>query len=104
MGKSTSGPDEIDVMAMMAALSALHSGRVELIMSLDGTGFVPLAKVLVVMNFDVLAGSSLPPQVAVECIWPCETHKKLWACVYNGLHVLDHAISKVYSQEELWKV
>lgn len=104
MGKYTNGPDEIDVMSMMAALSALHSGHVDLNMSLDGNGFVPLAVVRIVMHFDVLPGSSLPPEVAVESKWPCKAHKTLWACVYNGLHVLDHEVSKVYNQEQLWKV
>jgi hypothetical protein len=97
------GPDEIDVMSMMAALSALHSGRVDLIMSLDGTGFVSTAVTRITMHFDVLPGSSLPPEVAVECAWPCKAHKTLWACIYNGLHVLDHEIGKMYSQGELWE-
>lgn len=103
MGKSESGPDEIDVMSMMAALSALHSGLVDLSVRLDGTGFVPVAKVRMTMHFDVLPGSSLPPEVAVECTWPCASHKTLWACVYNGLHVLDHEIGKMYNQSELWE-
>jgi hypothetical protein len=103
MGKSSNGPDEVDVVSMMAALSALHSGRVDLTMSLDGTGFVPTAVVRATMHFDVLPGSSLPPEVAVESKWPCDRHQHLWACVYHGLHQLDFQISKVYKQEELWR-
>jgi len=102
MGKSMSGPDETDVISMMAALSALHSGRVELTVSLDGSGFVPFAVTRATMYFDVLPGSSLPPKVEVEGKWPCNAHQTWFACVYDGLHRLDYAISRVYSQEELW--
>lgn len=103
MGKRMSGPDETDVISMMAALSALHSGHVELIVSLDGLGFVPRAKTRIVMKFDVLPGSSLPASVEVEGFWPCQTHQEWYSCLYDGLHRLDYAISEVYSQEELWE-
>jgi len=104
MGKSLSGPDETDVIAMMAALSALHSGKVDLTMRIDPHGYVPFAVVDIVMHFDVLPGSAIPAEVGVSAEWPCNTHTTLWACLYAGLHRLDYEISKVYSQESLWGI
>jgi len=103
MGKSMRGPDETDVIGMMTALSALHSGHVEVKLCLGGLGFSPFVMVNCLMLFDVLPGSSLPNQVAVEGSWPCSEHHELWAHIYGELHRLDYAISKAYNQEELWK-
>lgn len=100
--KSSTGPDETDVISMMAALAALHSGRVELTMRLGGTGFVPTSETDIMMHFDVLPGSSIPATVKVTAKWPCNTHRTLWACLYAGLHQLDHEISFVYEQQGFW--
>lgn len=102
MGKSTSGPDEIDVLSMMTAMQTLHSGRVELVVSLAGPGFSIGANTALRMYFDVLPGSSLPPIVEVSKPWPCADHRTLLAHLYAGLYQLDFEISKVYRQETLW--
>lgn len=102
MGKSLSGPDEIDVIAMMMAMGSLHSGRVELSVSPSGNGFVPHATTRCRILFDVLPGSALPAVVEVMEHWPCKDHNSLWAHLYAGLYALDLEISKVYQQEKLW--
>lgn len=102
VGKSMSGPDEIDVIAMAKAIGSLHSGHVELIVRPSGTGFSPSAGVICRITFDVLPGSALPSSVEVKSTWPCEAHRTLAAHLYDGLYRLDFAISKVYKNEELW--
>lgn len=102
MGKSTTGPDEIDVLAMMTAMQALHSGRVEFVVSLGGPGFSITANTELRMRFDVLPGSALPPEVVVSKPWPCPDHRTLLAHLYAGLYELDYQISRVYRQETLW--
>lgn len=102
MGKSTSGPDEIDVLAMMTAMQALHSARVELTVKLGGPGFNISAETELRAVFDVLPGSSLPREVKVSKPWPCRDHRTLLSHLYAGLYELDFQISKVYKQETLW--
>lgn len=99
--RSTSGPDEIDVMAMIQALQAVHTGRVEFIVRPDGIGFSPSVVVICRATFDVLDGSALPKQVEVENAWPCNEHATLWAHIYDGLHRLDSAIARAYEQMKL---
>jgi hypothetical protein len=55
------------------------------------------------MLFDVLPGSSLPESVISRGAWPCDKHATLAAHAFSLLYDLDHEISKVYKQEELWK-
>lgn len=102
MGKSLSGPDAIDVMAMMMAMGTLHSGHVEVRLVLRGTGLTPSVMVQCLMCFDVLPGSALPPQVVSEAPWPCGEHKELLSHIYAGLHRLDYEVSQVYKNEALW--
>jgi hypothetical protein len=102
MGKSTSGPDETDVIGMMMAIGSLHSGHVELNVRQDGIGFSPSVVTSCQMHFNVLPGSSLPEIVGVEGKWPCPEHQTLWAHLYDGLYKLDFAISQVYQNEKLW--
>lgn len=103
MGKSMTGPDGIDIAAMMMAVGSLHSGRVEVTISPAGTGGAPCVKVTCVMTFDVLPGSSLPATVEVTSDWPCVAHRDLDAHIYHGLHKLDYAISDIYKQESYWQ-
>lgn len=103
MGKSTSGPDWIDIEAMMRAMSALHSGRVGVTILPDGIGSSGGLSISCSMMFDVLPGSSLPQIVSTESTWPCNGHANLPGHVYGGLHRLDYEISKVYQNEALWK-
>lgn len=103
MGKSTSGPDWIDVEMMMRAMSSLHSGHVGFTVLPNGTGSGGGLSVMCQIAFELLPGSSLPEHVGTESTWPCNSHAELAAHVYAGLHKLDFEISKVYNQESLWK-
>lgn len=103
MGKSMSGPDWTDVEMMMRSLSALHSAHVGFTVLPRGTGSTGGLSVACQAMFDLLPGSSLPATVGTESSWPCVDHADLAAHVFAGLHALDFEISKVYSNEELWK-
>lgn len=103
MGKSTDGPDWIDVEMMMRALSALHSGRAGVTVLPVGIGSTGGLSVACSMMFDVLPGSALPPMVSTTSEWPCNSHATFAGHVFAGLHALDFEISKVYKNEELWK-
>jgi hypothetical protein len=102
MGKPTNGPDEVDVMTMMRAMGALHSGRVSVLFTPRGIGSDTTVDVVASMEFDVLPGSSLPPLVSSIAPWPCKTCKSFWGHVYNGLYTLDQKIGEVYEQKDMW--
>lgn len=101
MRKFTSGPDEIDVMAMIQAISAVHSGRVEVVLQQGGIGFVPRVEVICRATFDVLDGSQLPESVEVQNGYPCAEHSGMWSHIYDGLYRLDAAIQAAYEQAKL---
>lgn len=101
MGKSTNGPDEWDVMAMLTALQSVHDGRVELSVSPAGPGFGPQVVVTCRATFDALPGSRLPTEVMVSNAWPCKSHRTMWAHIYDGLYRLDAAIQAAYEQAQL---
>lgn len=99
----TTGPDWIDVEMLMRAIGAVHSAHVALIVSPSGTGASGGVDVAASALFDLLPGSSLPENVAVNKGWPCTSHRTLAAHAFALLHELDYAIGKVYQQESLWK-
>jgi hypothetical protein len=99
--KFTTGPDEIDVMAMIQAISTVHSGRVEVVLQQAGIGFTPRVAVICRATFDVLDGSHLPVEVKVENGYPCAEHSGIWSHIYDGLYRLDAAIQAAYEQAEL---
>jgi len=99
--RHSNGPDEIDVIALLTAIQAVHEGRVEIVLRRNGIGFSPSVVVACQATFAVLDGSTLPEQVVVENGWPCSEHATLWAHIYDGLHRLDAAIQKAYEQMEL---
>lgn len=101
--ESTSGPDWMDVIGMMNALSALHSGRVEVIVSLDGIGLSTTVVVTAQITYELLPGSSLPPVVKVARNYPDKDSKTYAAFVYGLLYTLDYEISKTYKNEKLWE-
>lgn len=103
MGKSTNGPDWIDVEMMLRSLSALHSGRAGVTVLPAGTGSTGGLSVACSMMFDLLPGSSLPRIVTTEHTWPCNQHADFAAHVFAGLQQLDFEISKAYNNEELWR-
>jgi hypothetical protein len=102
LGKFSSNLDEIDAIAMMRALGAIHEGRAELIISPLGDGSNTGVVCKFRMNFDVLPDSQLPSIVEVSQPWPCKVCKSFWGHVYNGLYALDVAIGGRYSQDELF--
>lgn len=101
--QSSNGPDWMDVEGLMRAIAVLHSGSVAVIVSPDGIGGSGGLDVAASMLFDVLPGSSLPESVISRGAWPCDKHATLAAHAFSLLYDLDHEISKVYKQEELWK-
>jgi|SRR5215207_4391619 len=103
MGKSTIGPDWIDIETMSRAMSALHSGHVGVTILPRGIGASGGLSISCSIMFDVLPGSSLPPVVSTESSWPCNEHLTVESHIFAGLHRLDFEISKVYKNEDLWK-
>lgn len=101
--KSTSGPDWIDVEAMMRSMEAVHSGHVAVIISPDGIGSTGGVDVATSIIFNVLPGSSLPTSVVTHSVFPCNTHSTLAQHAYEGLHRLDFEIGQTYKNEALWK-
>jgi len=99
--KSTTGPDELDVMSLMKAMQTIHDGAVELIVRSPGTGFTPFVSVVCRATFDVLDGSRLPKMVEVENQYPCGKHETMMAHIFDGLYRLDSAIQRAYEQLEL---
>ena len=100
---SSNGPDWMDVMGMMLAISSLHSGNVALIITPGGIGVDGGLDVAGSMLFDVLPGSSLPDSVIARSGWPCDKHVTLASHALSVLYELDHEISKVYKNENLWR-
>lgn len=100
--KSTNGPDWIDLRAMMVAIGALHSAKVEVIVSPLGTGSTGSVVVECAAHFDLLPGSSLPETVVVKGEWPTAKASGVTDLAYNLLWKLDYEISQVYKQEGLW--
>ena len=88
---------------MIRAMSSLHTGEVGLTVLAHGTGASGGLSVAASCMFNVLPGSSLPPCVSVIKLWPCSSHAELSAHAFALLHELDYEISKVYSNETLWK-
>lgn len=102
MGKSSNGPDLVDVESVMRALGALHSGHVVLSVQPLGNGFGTGVAVKLSMNFDVLPGSALPAVVGSDSEWPCGVCGSFWGHVFNGLYALDFKIGEVYGNSKLW--
>jgi hypothetical protein len=104
MGKySSNGPDWIDCEMMMRAMSAVHSGHVELLMQPNGNGLNGGVSITLTMHFDVLPGSSLPAAVVCESKYPCGECGSLMAHIFSGLYALDKKIGELYENSELWK-
>lgn len=100
---SSKNPDWTDVEGYLRAMGALHSGHVGLLVSPHGIGFTGGLEVVALMAFDVLPGSSLPPEVRVSRGWPCNEHTTLAGHCLTLLYELDFAVGKVYNQSSLWR-
>lgn len=101
--KSTNGPDWVDLRAMMIAMGVLHSAHVEVTVSPLGIGSTGCVQVTAAAIFDLLPGSSLPPEVEVRAEWPNARNAQLTDIAYNLLWQLDHEIGKVYEQGTLFE-
>jgi len=100
---SMSGPDWTDIVTLMRAIGSLHSAHVALTISPLGDGSGGTCAVAAGCIFDVLPGSSLPGGVMCDGSFPCKEHSTIEAHCFSLLYDLDHEISKVYKNEELWK-
>jgi len=101
--KSTNGPDWTDIETLMRAISALHTGHVNVAFSPRGIGSSGGLHIALSILLDVLPGSSLPAVIMAESEWPCAENHDLCAHVFEGLYQLDYQVGEVYKQEELWK-
>jgi hypothetical protein len=103
VGKSTSGPDWVDVEMLMRAMSALHSGQVGLTFLPRGIGGTGGMSVGASIMLDVRPGSSIEPSVSVIKNWPCASHAELPAHCFALLHELDFKVGQMYQNEALWQ-
>jgi hypothetical protein len=101
--ESSNGPDTLDVTAILAAIGALHSGHVALIVCPAGTGSPTSVDIAMSMLLDVLPGSALPAAIGVHSEWPNKKGTSFWGECYALAWALDEEISRVYKQESLWK-
>ena len=100
---SSSGPDILDVNALMAAIGTLHSGHVALIVSPGGTGSPTTVDLAMSIILDVLPGSALPSNIAAHTTWPNANGTSFWGEAYRLCWILDEEISKVYQNGRLWE-
>jgi len=103
MGKSTSGPDWIDVETMMRAMSSIHSARVGITLLPRGIGATGGLSVGAGIMFDVLPGSSIAKQVTAIKDWPCSQHAELESHCFALLHELDYKVGQMYENKALWE-
>lgn len=90
-----------DVAAMMKAIEALHSARVEFRVRTLGKDVGGRMHIDCVAAFDVLPGSSSPVDVGVGMDWPNRAVSTFDGLCYNLLWQLDYAIQKANEQMPL---
>lgn len=98
MGKFGTGVGMTDVGAMMRAIEAMHTCRVEFRVrtrSLQPGGSIDVE---CEASFDVLPGSDLPKVVGVQHSWPSSAARTFDGLCYNLLWQLDYAIQQAYEQ------
>jgi hypothetical protein len=101
MGKYGTAIAMTDVAAMMKAIEAMHTCRVEYRVRTAGKGVDGRLTIECVAAFDVLPGSDLPKVVSVEHIWPSKAASTFDGLCYNLLWQLDYAIQQAYEQMPL---
>lgn len=101
VGKYGTGIGMTDVAAMMKAVEAMHTCRVEFRVLTAGKGVDGSMRIVCVASFDVLPGSDLPKIVQVEMFWPNKAAATFDGLCYNLLWQLDYAIQKEYEQMPL---
>lgn len=90
-----------DVAAMMKAVEAMHSARVEYRLRTAGKGVSGNMHIVCAAQFDVLPGSDLPAVVEVGHSWPTKAVSTFDGLLYNLLWQLDYAIQMAYEQMPL---
>jgi len=103
MGKYTSGVGVTEAIAMMGAIEAMHTCRVELIVTTRGKQHSGGASIVLEATFDTLPGSELPKVVRVEHSWPTRAASTFEGLFYNLCWQLDYAIQRAYEQMPLDK-
>ena len=98
MGKYSGGIGLTEAIAMMGAIEAMHSCRVELTITTNGQAHNGGARIDLEATFDRLPGSDLPKVVAVTHRWPTRTATTFEGLFYNLCWQLDYAIQKAYEQ------
>jgi hypothetical protein len=101
--ESTTGPDVLDCAVIMKAIETLHSAHVAVIVSPGGTGSGTPVDVALSVLFEVLPGSALKDGIGLHAEWPDKQGRSFWGLVYDLCWRLDAEISKVYTNETLWK-
>ncbi len=101
MGKYGTGVGMTDVGAMMKAVEAMHTCRVEFLVRTLGKGVDGSMNIECVASFDVLPGSDLPRAVGVHHHWPTKAASTFDGLCYNLLWQLDYAIQQAYEQMPL---
>lgn len=101
MGKYSGGIGVTESLMMMGAIEAMHSCRVELIVTTRGQGHNGYARIDIVARFDVLPGSDLPKEVTVHAEWPTAKARTFEGLFYNLCWQLDYAIQQAYEQMPL---
>jgi len=99
---SSTGPDVMDVMTMLAAIGGLHSAQTACVFSPVGSGSSGTVDIALSALFNLLPGSSLPESVGVHGTYPNKNGTSLWGEVYRLCWLLDEEISKTYKNEGLW--
>ena len=98
MGKYGSGIGMSEAIAMMGAIEAMHTCRVELIGTTRGQAHNGSMRIELRAHFDVLPGSDLAKEVSVYHTWPSRTAATFEGLLYNLCWQLDFAIQKAYDQ------
>jgi len=98
MGKYSSGIDMTSAIAMMGAIEAMHTCRVELIGTTRGQAHNGSMTIELKATFDTLPGSELPKVVKVAHTWPTRAANTFEGLLYNLCWQLDYAIQQAYEQ------
>jgi len=98
MGKSTSGPDWMDVMGYLSALDTLHECRTGILLTHRGTGHNGSMHISIISTWDAVPGSAQIAEVVSESEYPCGNCTSVAQHVYSGCYRHDFAIGEAYQQ------
>lgn len=98
MGKSTNGPDWVDVLTYIDALDALHGCVTTVSIIRDTHSPIHDAEVILMSQWDALPGSAEPIVVLTYKHCNFLELRCLAAVVYNGIYGHDIAVGRRYEQ------